>query len=101
MAKWGLLTNHALLLIHLYENPRSTLREISAAIGITERAALSIIRQVELDDCVRTIKEGRRNRYTVNLPAIMGRQTPGPYTIEQIVIGLSNLLGFRQRDGST
>ena len=101
MAKWGFLTNHAVVLIHVYEHPRSTLREIAQAVGITERAALSILRQAEEDDCVRRVKEGRRIRYTVNLPAVFARGTQGPYTIEQIVAALSMLMGYRPDDDST
>jgi DNA-binding Lrp family transcriptional regulator len=91
MAKWGLLTNHAVVLIHVFEHPRSTLREIANAVGITERAALSILRQLEEEECMTRVKEGRRNHYTVNLPAVLARQTQGPYTIEEIVAGLSAL----------
>jgi DNA-binding Lrp family transcriptional regulator len=101
MAKWGLLTNHAVVLIHIYEHPRSTLRDIARAVGITERAALTILRQLEEEECVQRVKEGRRNRYTVSLPAVLARRTQGPYTIEQILVGLSNLMGFRQPDNDT
>jgi len=100
-ATWGLLTNHAVVLVHIYEHRRSTLREIARAVGITERAALTILRQLEAEDCVKRVKEGRRNHYTVSLPAVLAHQTQGPYTIEQIITGLSNLLGFRQPDSET
>ncbi len=91
MPKWGFLTNHALVLIHVYEHPRSTLREISQAVGITERAALSILRQMEEEDCVQRAKEGRRVRYTVNLPAVMKMQTRLPYNLNEIVRGIARL----------
>jgi DNA-binding IclR family transcriptional regulator len=91
MARWGFLTNQALVLIHVYEHPRSTLREIAAAVGITERAALSILRQLEQENCVERAKEGRRNRYTVDLVAVLAAQTQGPYNVEQLVGRLANL----------
>lgn len=91
MPKWGFLTNHALVLIHVFEHPRSTLREISQAVGITERAALSILRQMEEEDCVQRAKEGRRVRYTVNLPAVMKMQTRLPYNLNEIVRGIARL----------
>ncbi len=97
MPKWGFLTNHAVVLIHVFEHPRSTLREISNSVGITERAALSILRQLEEEDCVRRAKEGRRNRYTVNVPAVMAWQTQGPYTIQEIVTALVSLAGQLER----
>ena len=91
MPKWGFLTNHALVLIHVFEHPQSTLREIAQTVGITERAALSILRQMEGEDCVHRTREGRRNRYTVNLPAIMAMQTQLPYNLYQIVRAIARL----------
>lgn len=98
MPRWGLLTRHALVLIHVFENPRSTLREISDAVGVTERATLSILRQLEERDCVSRTKEGRRNRYTVNLSAILAWQATGPYNVEQIARALMRLAD-ELRDG--
>jgi len=42
--RWGFLTNHAVILIHVVLHPRSTVREIALASGMTERAALSILK---------------------------------------------------------
>ena len=92
MRKWGFLTNHALVLMHVFEHPRSTLREISQSVGITERAALSILRQMEEGDLVQRAKEGRRNRYTVNVDAVLAMQTQGPYNVEQTVRTLARLV---------
>jgi DNA-binding MarR family transcriptional regulator len=96
MPKWGFLTNHALVLIHVYEHPQSTLREIADAVGITERAALSILRQMEEEECVRRKKVGRRVHYTVNLRAIMNMQTRLPYRLDQIVRTIARL--FREAE---
>lgn len=92
MPKWNFLTNHALVLIFVYEHPRSTLREIAHAVGITERAALTILRQLEEEWIVSRSREGRRNRYTVDVRAALTHPLPGPYTIRQIVVALANLL---------
>ena len=91
MSRWRFLTNHAMVLIHVYEHPRSTLREIAGAVDITERAALSILRQLEEDDCVERAKEGRRIRYTVNLDAVMATQAQGPDNISQLVTQMAQL----------
>ena len=92
MRKWGFLTNQALVLMRVFEHPRSTLREISQWVGITERAALSILRQLEEEDLVQRAKEGRRIRYTVNLHAALGSRTEGPYRIREIITVLARLL---------
>ena len=92
MAKWRFLTNHALVLIHVYLQPQSTLREISNGVRITERAALSILRQLEEDDCVSRTKVGRRVHYAVNLRAVLAERMEGPYRIREIVTTLKFLL---------
>jgi DNA-binding Lrp family transcriptional regulator len=92
MPKWGFLTNHAVVIIRVYEHPQSTLREIANAVGITERAALSILRQLEEEELIRRAREGRRNRYTVNVAAALSVPTQGPYTIQEIVRLLAALL---------
>lgn len=97
-ARWGLLTNHALVLIHVAEHPRSTLRDIADAVHITERAAMSLLRALEEDAIVARRKEGRRNVYTVNLNALMSHRTQGTYTIAELATALSAL--FRGTPGA-
>lgn len=89
MAKWGLLTNHALVLIHVANNPRSTLREISLAVGITERAALSILRAMEEEAIITRKREGRRNKYWVDYAALMEHQLRGPYSVVELAESLT------------
>ena len=92
MRKWGFLTNHAIAIIYVYEHPQSTLREIANAVGITERATLSILRQLEEEGLLQRFREGRRNRYTVDAAAALSATTQGPYTIRGIVRALAQLL---------
>ena len=91
-ARWALLTNHALVLIHITEHRRSTLREIAGSVGITERAALSILRALEEDGIISRKKDGRRNVYSVDLEALMATRH-GPYTIEELARALFMLAG--------
>ena len=91
MAHWDFLTNHALVLIHVIDHQRSTLREIAAAVGITERAALSILRALEEDGMISRQKEGRRNRYWVNTQALLRHRRQGPYSVEELAEGLRQL----------
>jgi DNA-binding Lrp family transcriptional regulator len=91
MARWDFLTNHALVLIHVIDHPRSTLREIATAVGITERATLSILRALEEDGIISRVKEGRRNRYWVNFGALLRHRRQGPYSLEEIASALVRL----------
>lgn len=64
---WTFLTNHTHVLILLAQNPERVLREVAAAIGITERAVQRIVSELEQDGYIQRSKEGRKNSYTLNL----------------------------------
>ena len=61
MARWGFLTNHAHVLIQIARRPRSTVREVALATGITERASITILQSLRQAGIVSTEREGRRN----------------------------------------
>ena len=92
-AHWGLLTNHALVLMHVIEHPRSTLRDIADAVGVTERAALSLLRALEADNIVARRRDGRRNIYTVDIDALMAHRSNSAYSVAQIANALFALSG--------
>lgn len=64
--RWTFLTNHGHVLVYMYKNPDARVRDIATSIGITERAAQTIISDLEQGGYVRKTKVGRRNTYTVN-----------------------------------
>jgi DNA-binding Lrp family transcriptional regulator len=64
MPGWKFLTNHALVLNLIAQQPRITAREISATIGITEKATRNIINDLEADGYVAKKREGRRIKYS-------------------------------------
>jgi predicted ArsR family transcriptional regulator len=62
---WAFLTNHALVLISIARDPDLRIRDIAAIVGITERAAQQIIRDLEEAGYLSVTKAGRRNTYRV------------------------------------
>lgn len=64
--RWAFLTNHAQVLLCIADDPGIRLREIGAAVGITERAAHRIVGELEGSGYVTRRRTGRRNNYTVN-----------------------------------
>jgi DNA-binding IclR family transcriptional regulator len=64
-ARWDFLTNHAHVLVCLARDPEARLREIAAAVGITERAAHRIVSELVEEGYVVRERQGRRNRYQV------------------------------------
>jgi DNA-binding transcriptional ArsR family regulator len=93
MSRWGLLSNHALVLIHVVEHPRSTFREIADAVGVTDRAANSLLRAIEEDGIITRRKQGRQNVYSVDLGKLMEHRSYGRFSIGQIAAALLALAG--------
>ena len=65
MAKWSFLTNHARVLVCIAHDPGVRLREIAAALAITERSAFGIVNELTEAGYVVKEKDGRRNRYQI------------------------------------
>ena len=64
-ASWDFLTNHAHVLLCVSEDPGIRLRDIAAAVGITERGAHKIVSELVDEGYVLRERHGRRNRYKV------------------------------------
>jgi predicted transcriptional regulator len=66
MRRWGFLTTQALILIHVTQHSRSTVREIALAVGVTERAAHSALQDLREAGIIEQQREGRCNTHSVN-----------------------------------
>jgi len=65
MERWSFLTNHARALACIAKDPGLRLRDIAAALGITERSAYGIVADLTDAGYVLKEKDGRRNRYQI------------------------------------
>jgi DNA-binding transcriptional ArsR family regulator len=78
MVEWSFLTNHARALVCIAHDPGVRLRDIAAALGITERTAFGIVTDLTEAGYVVKDKDGRRNRYRIQdhlpLPEAVGRE---------------------------
>lgn len=63
---WTFLTNHAQVLLCIARNDRLTVREIAAAVGITERAVQRILDDLEEAGYLSRFRDGRKNRYEIH-----------------------------------
>ena len=75
--RWGFLTNHALILIHVTQHPRSTVREIAQAVGLTERATYSTLQDLRDSGIIERIREGNRNRHSLNFEELAAYRREG------------------------
>jgi DNA-binding transcriptional ArsR family regulator len=63
--EFTLLTNHTHVLVIIAKQPDVRMREIAAAIGITERAVQRIVDDLTTTGLISVTKDGRRNRYAI------------------------------------
>jgi hypothetical protein len=64
--RWTFLTNHLHVLACLTRDPELRIRDIADLIGITERATVQILSQLEAAGYLTKTRVGRRNHYTVH-----------------------------------
>ena len=82
---WGFLTNHARVLLRIADDPGTRLRDIAAALGVTERSAYSIVTELAEAGYVVKQKDGRRNRYQIQAHLPLPEPTSRERTIGEIL----------------
>ena len=63
---WTLLTGHGHVLVEIARDPEARIRDISAAVGLTERTVQAIVADLETAGYLTRTRTGRRTKYTVN-----------------------------------
>jgi DNA-binding IclR family transcriptional regulator len=64
--RWTLLTNHGHALTYTARHPDARIRDIAAALGITERSAHRIVSELVEAGYISRTRKGRRNHYKVD-----------------------------------
>jgi hypothetical protein len=82
--RWTFMTNHAAALLHVAEHPDSTIREVAGAVGVTERAAARILKDLRYDGYLEVVRVGRRNAYNVDLSRPLRRH---PHLEVELLLG--------------
>jgi len=82
---WTFLSNHAHVLVCLRRDPRARVRDVAEAVGITERAVLLILADLEAEGLVERVREGRRNRYVLHLDAPLRHPLEAHRTVRELL----------------
>ncbi len=90
--KWNFLSNYGLVLTHLFQNPRATLREIALGTNLTERAVYQIVRDLEEGGFIQKKRVGRRNIYTINEAHLLDYPIYRDLNVAQMSTALRRLL---------
>lgn len=100
---WSFLTNYAVVLVYVALHPESTVRQIALDVGITERATLAILRDLDDEGIVDRLRTGRRNTYSLNfgrLAKLRRGGTTSPLTPRLFVdVVIKTLFEIATREG--
>lgn len=100
---WGFFTNHALLLLSIAIDASSTVREMAIGVGVTERAVVAILNQLQDEAIIVRQKHGRRNTYLIDFDALHAfpRWSPGDWALPSplVDVAVSGLQALARRGG--
>ena len=82
---WTFLSNHAHVLIYLATEDDPTLRDIAQHVGITERAVLMVLADLENEGLIRRTRVGRRNHYDLRLDQPLRHPLEAHRTVRQLI----------------
>lgn len=82
---WTFLTNHSHVLICLLRDPVARLRDVAAEVGITERAVQKIVADLEAGGVITRKREGRRNRYQLDLSKRLRHPLEADRTVQELM----------------
>lgn len=63
---WTFLTNYGHVLVFVARNPEARIRDIAAAVGVSDRAAQTIVNELVDAGYLLKSRHGRRNNYRLN-----------------------------------
>ncbi len=103
-ASWTFLSNHAHVLAYLAEHPDARLRDVASDIGITERSAMRLITQLDQAGILKRSRQGRRNRYFIEVNAPLMHPLEAHCTVGQLlefVISQESLQRLHQQSAAS
>lgn len=94
---WTFLTNHGHVLVCIAEDAGIRGRDIAARVGITERAAQSIIADLVAEGYVTRTRVGRRNQYEIHPEVPLRHPIEGGHSVGDLLVSVARLPRARRR----
>lgn len=82
---WRFLTNHAHVLERIAGDPTMRLRDVADSVGITERAAATIVNDLVEAGYVTRTRVGRRNEYEVHVDLPLRHPLHRHHTVGELI----------------
>lgn len=84
-AAWTFFTNHAHVVLCLAADEDLRVRDLSQKVGITERAVLKILADLEEGGVIERERDGRRNHYTVRRDVALRHELESHRTVGDLI----------------
>ncbi len=85
MSDWTLFSNHGHVLVCLARDSEARLRDVAMDVGITERAAQKIVRDLQDSGMVTVTKNGRRNSYRIHRKTTLRHDLESACTLKDLI----------------
>lgn len=85
---WTFLTNHGHVIVYLTGSPDARIRDVAEGVGITERAAQGILRDLVHAGYVTATRVGRRNTYRIDASMPLRHPLEADHTIGELLAAL-------------
>lgn len=82
---WTFLTNHGHVIVYLTGSPDARIRDVADGVGITERAAQGILRDLVEAGYVTATRVGRRNTYRINASLPLRHPREADHTVGELL----------------
>jgi predicted ArsR family transcriptional regulator len=82
---WTFLTNHSHVLLCLAADDSLRVRDLAEQVGITERAVLKILGELEAGGVIERERDGRRNRYRVGYEVALRHPIEAHRTVGDLI----------------
>jgi predicted transcriptional regulator len=87
-SRWTFLTNHAVVLLQVWQHADITVREIAGQARITERAVHRILADLRSAGYLTQRRIGRRSHYSVSRGRPLRHPLMGHLEVEQLLLAL-------------
>ena len=83
--RWHLWSRQGLVVLYIALNPDSTVQDIADSMSLTQRAVWVHVGDLRRADMIHSRKDGRRNRYRVNLEGPFKHPTISGITLRTVL----------------
>ncbi len=97
---WTFLTNHGHVLLAVAQSQDARVAEIAARVGITARATLTILKDLEDAGYLRRHRVGRRSHYTVDAHRHFRHPATAGHEVGELLAIFTADAAVRSRDGA-